>query len=94
MKMMASPDDFTGPVNLGNPDEFTISELADIVIDKLETSSKIIYKPLPGDDPQRRRPDISKARKYLNWEPKVSLEDGLTKTIEYFKCHLECIIRY
>mmetsp|Transcript_16346 Transcript_16346/g.31749 ORF Transcript_16346/g.31749 Transcript_16346/m.31749 type:complete len:347 (+) Transcript_16346:182-1222(+) len=75
-----------GPVNLGNPNEFTIKELAELVVELTGSSSKIIYMPLPNDDPKQRRPDITKAKKYLNnWEPNVQLRDGLQKTIEYFK---------
>lgn len=83
-KMMTS-EDFTGPVNLGNPDEFTIKELAEKVIDLTESKSKIVYKPLPEDDPKRRRPNIELAKNKLSWEPKVPLEEGLKKTIDYFK---------
>ena len=83
--LMASPDDFTGPVNLGNPIEFTIKELAHKVIDMTGTKSKISYQPLPHDDPTQRQPDISLAKKELDWEPKIKLEDGLVKTIQYFE---------
>ena len=83
IKMMKS--DYIGPINIGNPDEFTILDLAKKVIDLINSKSKIIFKPLPQDDPKKRRPDITKAKKYLNWEPKVKLEDGLKNTIEYFK---------
>jgi len=83
--LMMESDNFTGPVNLGNPDEFTIIELAEKVLKLAKSHSKIIHKPLPSDDPVRRRPDISLAQKKLGWEPKVSLEEGLTRTIEYFK---------
>lgn len=85
IRLMNSPDDFTGPVNLGNPSEFTILELARKIIELTGTKSKIIFKPLPPDDPVQRQPDITLARKVLNWEPKVSLEEGLKKTIEYFR---------
>ena len=84
IKLMNSPDDFTGPVNLGNPREITILELAEKIIELTNSSSKIIFKPLPPDDPVRRRPDISLAEKKLNWSPRTSLEDGLKRTIEYF----------
>lgn len=85
IKMMEC-DDFIGPVNLGNPNEFTIKELAEKVIELIpESKSKIIYENLPKDDPKRRRPDISLAKEKLNWEPVVQLEEGLKKTIEYFK---------
>lgn len=84
-RMMNSREDFYGPVNIGNPNEFTIKELAENVIDLTGTKSKIIYLPLPQDDPMQRQPDISLAKKELDWEPKVQLRDGLVKTIEYFK---------
>jgi UDP-glucuronate decarboxylase len=78
-------DETVGPINLGNPDEFTILELAEKVIELTNSKSKIIYKDLPGDDPKKRKPDISKAKKSLNWKPKISLNNGLNKTIDYFK---------
>jgi UDP-glucuronate decarboxylase len=78
-------DDFTGPVNIGNPGEFTIKELAEQVIKLTGSKSGIVYKPLPSDDPKQRCPDISLAKERLKWEPKVKLEEGLKKTIEYFK---------
>ena len=81
IKMMASPDNFTGPLNLGNPHEFTILELANKVIKLVGSKSKIIYEPLPSDDPMMRKPDISLAKKELDWFPKVSLDEGLLKTI-------------
>jgi UDP-glucuronate decarboxylase len=83
--MMHSPDDFTGPVNLGNPGEFTVLELAQQVIRMTSSRSKIIFKPLPQDDPVRRRPDIALAGKVLNWEPNVPLAEGLEKTVAYFR---------
>lgn len=85
IQMMASPSGFTGPVNIGNPGEFTILELAQKVIALTGSASKIIYKPLPPDDPMMRRPDISLAKKELNWEPGIQLEQGLAATIEYFR---------
>lgn len=85
MKLMATEDEITGPFNVGNPGEFTIMELAEKVIQLTESSSKILQQPLPQDDPQQRRPDISQAKKAFNWEPKIQLEEGLLKTIEYFK---------
>jgi len=85
IKMMATGDEFTGPVNIGNPDEFTILELAEKVIEMTGTKSKIIFEPLPSDDPMQRCPDISLAKKNLNWEPKIKLEKGLGKTITYFE---------
>jgi len=82
--LMATPKNFTGPVNLGNPTEFTIRELAVKVIEMTGAKSKIVHKPLPSDDPTQRQPDISLAKEKLHWEPKISLEDGLKKTISYF----------
>ena len=84
VKMMES-EDFTGPVNLGNPTEITVKELADRIIKLTGSTSKIIYKPLPSDDPVQRRPIIDLAKEKLNWQPKISLDEGLTKTIKYFK---------
>jgi len=84
LKMMATKDEFIGPVNTGNPDEFTILELAQKVIEMTNSNSKIIYLPLPQDDPMQRKPDITLAKKELNWEPKIKLEQGLEKTITYF----------
>jgi UDP-glucuronate decarboxylase len=84
-KMMATGDDFIGPVNVGNPNEFTIKQLAELVVKMTKSKSSIIYKPLPHDDPKQRQPNISLAKTKLNWEPKVQLEEGLNKTIEYFK---------
>ena len=81
---MATPDEFTGPVNLGNPGEFTILELAKLVIEYTGSKSKIDYRPLPSDDPRQRKPDITLAKSKLGWEPKIKLADGLKKTIEYF----------
>ncbi|HDH06298.1 MAG TPA: SDR family oxidoreductase [Nitrospirae bacterium] len=83
--LMNSPDDITGPVNLGNPVEFTILELAHKVIELTGSKSRIIFKPLPHDDPTRRQPKITLAKKTLKWKPEVRLEDGLKKTIEYFR---------
>jgi len=85
MARMLEADDFIGPVNLGNPEETTILEIANKIISMTKSRSRIIFKPLPSDDPERRCPDISLARKMLEWQPKVSLEDGLEKTIRYFK---------
>ena len=85
IEMMNSKKDLIGPVNLGNPDEFTILELAEKVIDLIGAKSKIVYKPLPVDDPLQRKPDITLAKEELKWQPKVKLEDGLKKTIAYFK---------
>ncbi len=83
-KMMATGDDFIGPVNIGNPGEFTILELAQKVIEFVGSKSKIIYEPLPSDDPMQRQPNISLAKEKLNWEPKIPLDEGLVKTIDYF----------
>ncbi|HHW81374.1 MAG TPA: SDR family oxidoreductase [Bacteroidales bacterium] len=84
VKMMATSDSFIGPVNIGNPNEFTILELAQTVIKLTNSKSKLIFKPLPKDDPQQRRPDISLAKEKLDWSPKIELEEGLKKTIHYF----------
>jgi UDP-glucuronate decarboxylase len=85
IRLMNTGDDFTGPVNVGNPNEFTILELAEKVIRLTGSSSKIVWKPLPSDDPTQRQPDISLAKSKLGWEPKVELEEGLIKTIDFFK---------
>jgi UDP-glucuronate decarboxylase len=82
---MMLKDNFVGPVNLGNPGEFTVMELAKKVIEKTNSKSKIVLKDLPKDDPTKRKPDIELAKKTLNWEPKINLDSGLEKTIEYFK---------
>ena len=82
---MNTPDDFTGPVNIGNPTEFTILELAELVMKLVKSKSKIVFKPLPSDDPRQRQPDISLAKKVLNWSPITELEHGLDRTIRYFK---------
>jgi len=85
LRMMDSPATFIGPVNIGNPGEFTMLELAEMVLRLTGSRSKISFKPLPSDDPKQRRPDISLAKQALDWEPKVSLEEGLVKTIAYFR---------
>ena len=85
MAMMNGPDEFVGPVNLGNPVEFTMLELAKLVIELTGSTSKIVYKAMPADDPSQRQPDISLAKAKLGWEPKIALRDGLMKTIEYFR---------
>ena len=82
---MDSPDDFTGPVNTGNPVEFTIHDLAEKVTGLIGSKSKTIFKPLPEDDPRQRQPDITKTTEKLGWEPVVSLEEGLKPTIDYFE---------
>eukprot|EP01062_Namystynia_karyoxenos_P058895 TRINITY_DN50351_c0_g1_i1.p2 TRINITY_DN50351_c0_g1~~TRINITY_DN50351_c0_g1_i1.p2 ORF type:complete len:400 (+),score=170.76 TRINITY_DN50351_c0_g1_i1:91-1200(+) len=81
---LMNQEETVGPVNIGNPNEFTIKQLAETVVRLTKSKSKIIYLPLPGDDPKQRRPDITRARKLLQWEPKVQLEDGLAKAIAYF----------
>ena len=85
LKLMATPEGFTGPINLGNPGEFTMLELAEKVLRLVGGTSKLTFQPLPSDDPRQRQPDISLARSTLNWAPKVSLEDGLKETIKYFR---------
>jgi UDP-glucuronate decarboxylase len=85
IRLMDSPDDFTGPVNLGNHGEFTILELAEKVIELTNSKSRIVFKPLPQDDPTQRQPDITLAREKLGWEPKIGLEEGLKQTIIYFE---------
>lgn len=85
IKTMNTNKEFTGPLNIGNPGEFTIIELANLVMDKINNGSDLEYCPLPSDDPTRRKPDISLARKELNWSPKIPLDEGLDKTIEYFE---------
>ena len=83
--MMNSRDDFYGPVNIGNPVEFTIIELAEKILSITNSSSRLVYNTLPQDDPEQRKPDISLAKKEFDWEPKISLDDGLNRTIEYFQ---------
>jgi len=85
IKMMNSPEELCGPINMGNPGEFTMNQLAHLIIKMTGSKSKIVYHPLPEDDPMRRQPDISKAKSYLNWEPTTPLKEGLSRTIEYFK---------
>lgn len=82
---MDTNDSFTGPINLGNPVEFTINKLAEKVIALTGSNSSIEYKHLPADDPIQRQPDISMAKKHLHWEPKIELKEGLERTIEYFE---------
>ncbi|MBQ8713640.1 MAG: SDR family oxidoreductase [Prevotella sp.] len=89
IRMMDTPDDFTGPVNLGNPGEFTMLELAEKVLQKIGGKSKIVYRPLPSDDPKMRRPDITLAKQKLGWEPKVKLDEGLDHIIAYFREYLK-----
>ena len=85
IRMMNAGDQLVGPVNLGNPDEFTIKQLAELVIELTDSGSELVYRPLPGDDPRRRQPDISLAREQLDWTPTVMLREGLTRTIEWFR---------
>ena len=89
LRFMATEKGFTGPINLGNPEELKIIDLAKIIIRLTNSKSNIINKPLPLDDPIRRKPDITEANKILNWNPKVNIEDGLKETIKYFKLHLK-----
>jgi len=89
IKMMSTKDSFTGPVNIGNPREFTIKELAEKIVALSGSTSKLVYKPLPVDDPKQRRPDITLAREMLDWEPTIRLEEGLTRMISFFKKKLE-----
>jgi UDP-glucuronate decarboxylase len=84
-RLMQKPDEFTGPVNLGNPHECSIRELAEMVLEITGSKSKIEFLPLPPDDPRQRKPDITIARAELGWEPKVPLKDGLRETVSYFK---------
>lgn len=85
IRMMNGPDDFVGPVNLGNPGEFTILDLAEMIIRSTGSQSKIVLKPLPKDDPLKRKPDITLAKERLDWEPRMGLEQGLKRAIEYFR---------
>jgi UDP-glucuronate decarboxylase len=85
VRMMASEASLTGPVNIGNPGEYSMLQLAETILRMTGSTSKLIFKPLPSDDPKQRRPDISIAKSKLGWEPKVSLEDGLAPTIAYFR---------
>jgi len=85
IRLMATPDDITGPINTGNPGEFSMLELAQAVIELTGTKSKLVHKDLPQDDPKQRQPDIALAKKHLDWEPKVALRDGLKPTIAYFE---------
>ncbi|MDD2962591.1 MAG: SDR family oxidoreductase [Bacteroidales bacterium] len=85
IRLMNTPDTITGPINIGNPGEFTILELAQKVIDMTGSKSKIVFQPLPSDDPMQRQPNIEKAKSILNWEPRIQLEEGLARTIAFFK---------
>ena len=82
---LMNQDEVTGPINIGNPGEFTMLELAEKVLSKIDSASKLTFLPLPGDDPKQRKPDITLAKKHLDWEPKINLDKGLDKAIEYFK---------
>ena len=88
LRLMASDSSLTGPLNLGNPGEFTMIELAETILELTNSSSELIFKPLPEDDPKQRRPDITLAKQHLNWEPQVELREGLVKTIAYFEALL------
>lgn len=88
IRVMNTGDDFTGPVNIGNPNEFSISELAEKIVEITGSQSKIVYKPLPHDDPKQRQPDITLAKDMLGWEPKVQLQEGLVQMVDYFKKHV------
>jgi UDP-glucuronate decarboxylase len=83
--MMQTGPDVSGPINIGNPEEFSIRQLAEQIIELTGTKSRLVQKPLPFDDPKQRRPDISKARDILKWEPTIALRQGLIKTIDYFE---------
>jgi UDP-glucuronate decarboxylase len=85
IRLMATGDDVTGPINLGNPSEIAIRDLAEMILDLTASRSRIVSKPLPLDDPRQRWPDITKAQSLLGWEPKVPLEDGLKETVTYFR---------
>ena len=85
VRMMNTGDEFTGPVNIGNPSEFTMLELANTIIRLSGSSSRIEYHPLPGDDPRQRQPDITLAKQKIEWEPTIQLEEGLSKTMAYFQ---------
>jgi UDP-glucuronate decarboxylase len=89
LRLMNSAADFTGPVNIGNPGEFTMIELAETVVRLVGGKSKVVHGPLPSDDPKQRQPDISLAKATFDWEPKVNLEDGLKETIAYFRHRLQ-----
>jgi len=88
IRLMGTPEEITGPVNLGNPVEFTIRELAELVLEMTGSKSKLVWKELPSDDPKQRQPNIGKARELLKWEPAIPLREGLQKTIDYFESTL------
>ena len=85
VRMMASPEEVTGPINMGNPGEFTIRQLAEMVLKMVGSKSKLVMKPLPQDDPRQRQPDITLAKNALGWQPQIELDEGLAKTIDYFR---------
>ncbi|MCH2180402.1 MAG: SDR family oxidoreductase [Mariniblastus sp.] len=85
IRLMNAPDEVTGPINIGNPGEYTVKQLAEMIIEVTGSPSKLVYQPLPADDPTRRQPDISLAREHLDWEPTIDLREGLTRTIDWFK---------
>jgi len=85
IRLMGAPDSVTGPVNIGNPGEYTVKQLAEMIIEITGSASQLVYQPLPADDPTRRQPDISLAKKHLDWEPTIDLREGLTRTIDWFK---------
>ncbi|WP_448873277.1 UDP-glucuronic acid decarboxylase family protein [Desulfobulbus propionicus] len=89
IRLMNTSDDVTGPMNLGNPGEFTIKELAEIILEMVGSKSKLVFMPLPSDDPRQRKPDISFAKEKLDWAPQISLREGLMKTIDYFRNYLK-----
>ncbi|MCJ2055818.1 SDR family oxidoreductase [Methylobacterium sp. J-048] len=89
IRLMSSPSDVTGPINIGNPEEFTIVQLSDLILKLTDSSSRLIYCPLPTDDPRQRRPDITKAEQTLAWKPTINLQEGLTRTINYFREFVE-----
>ena len=91
IRLMGSQDDVTGPINLGNPGEFTIRELAEAIIDLTGSKSKLVHKPLPQDDPRQRQPDIARAKEILDWSPVVKLRDGLAQTIPYFEEEIKAL---
>jgi UDP-glucuronate decarboxylase len=89
IRVMGTPDDFTGPINIGNPTEFTIRQLAEHVLSLTDSTSQLVFKPLPIDDPKQRQPDIALAKQMLGWSPSVELKNGLEKTISYFRAQLQ-----
>ncbi|MEP1596734.1 MAG: NAD-dependent epimerase/dehydratase family protein, partial [Hyphomonas sp.] len=92
VRLMNTGDDVTGPINLGNPGEFTIRQLAEKIIEMTGARSKLVHKPLPQDDPRQRQPDITRAKTTLDWEPEIRLSDGLKPTIEYFRKEIQNLL--